>query len=129
MSGGINKVFIIGRLGKDPEHRSTAGGTPVSTFSVATNRFRKQNGNLEKDTEWHRIVAYGKSAEQCNQYLHKGRLVCVEGALETRSWENPPGQKHYMTEVVAARVTFLDAKGAGDGHPMAAESETVDEPF
>ncbi len=112
--GGLNKVILIGRLGRDPEHRATAGGTQVSSFSIATDRFRKQNGNLEKDTEWHRVVAYGKSAEQCNQYLRKGRLVCVEGHLQTRSWENPPGQKHYTTEVIAMRVTFLDAKGKAD---------------
>ncbi len=129
MSSGINKVFVVGRLGKDPEHRATAGGTPVSTFSVATNRFRKQNGNLEKDTEWHRIVAYGKAAEHCNHYLHKGNLVGVEGSLETRSWENPPGQKHYMTEIVAARVTFLDTKGNGGPPPAAIESEEVGDPF
>ena len=129
MSGGINKVFLVGRLGKDPEHRATAGGTPVSTFSLATDRFRKQNGNLEKDTEWHRVVAYGKSAELCNQYLHKGNLVGVEGSLETRSWESPPGQKHYLTEIVAARVTFLDTKGNGGGPPAIPTSEDPDEPF
>jgi single-strand DNA-binding protein len=128
MAGGINKVFLVGRLGKDPEHRATAGGTPVSTFSLATDRFRKQNGNLEKETEWHRVVAYGKPAECCNQYLHKGRLVCVEGSLETRTWENQ-GQKHFITEVVAARVTFLDSKGNGGGNPAPAASEDSDEPF
>jgi single-strand DNA-binding protein len=129
MSGGINKVFLVGRLGKDPEHRATAGGTPVSTFSLATNRFRKQNGNLEKDTEWHRVVAYGKSAEQCNHYLHKGNLVGVEGSLETRSWENPPGQKHYITEIVAARVTFLDTRGNGSGPTAITAPEDSEEPF
>jgi single-strand DNA-binding protein len=129
MSGGINKVFLVGRLGKDPEHRATAGGTPVSTFSLATDRFRKQNGNLEKDTEWHRVVAYGKSAELCNHYLHKGNLVGVEGSLETRSWENPPGQKHYITEIVAARVAFLDTKGNGGASPAITASEVADEPF
>lgn len=109
--GGVNKVILVGRLGRDPEHRSTAGGTPVSSFSIATDRFRKQNGNLEKNTKWHRIVAYGKAADQCNQYLRKGRLVCVEGSLQTRSWENPPGDKHYTTEVIVSRITFLDSKG------------------
>jgi len=126
MGGGVNKVILIGRLGRNPEQRATAGGTPVSSFSIATDRFRKQNGNLEKITEWHRIVAYGKPAEQCNQYLRKGRLVCVEGSLQTRSWERPPGEKHYMTEVVVARVTFLDSKG--DGHPPDAEIASDAEP-
>lgn len=110
--GSINKVILIGRLGRDPESRTTGGGTQVSTFSVATDQFRSDgNGNVQKMTEWHRIVAFGKTAEQCNQYLKKGRLVCIEGSLQTRSWEKPPGEKHYTTEVVAARVTFLDSKG------------------
>lgn len=111
--GGVNKVFLVGRLGKDPEERATTGGTAVSNFSVATDRYRNQNGSTEKSTEWHRVVAYGKAAEQCNHYLRKGRLVCIEGYLQTRSWENPPGQKHFMTEVVAGRITFLDSKGNG----------------
>jgi len=113
--GSINKVILIGRLGKDPEDRVTAGGTRVSNFSLATDQFRAAAGNgaAQKTTEWHRIVAFGKSAEQCNQYLRKGRLVCVEGSLQTRSWEKPPGEKHYTTEVVAARVTFLDSKTKG----------------
>jgi single-strand DNA-binding protein len=110
---GINKVILLGRLGKDPEHRSTPGGTTVSNFSMATDYFRKQNGSTEKSTEWHRVVAFGKSADLCNQYLHKGKLVCIEGSLQTRSWESPPGQKHYMTEVVANRVHFLDKANAG----------------
>ncbi len=125
MGGGINRVILVGRLGRDPEHRATAGGTPVSSFSVATDRFRKQNGNVEKSTDWHRIVAYGKSAEQCNQYLRKGRLVCVEGSLQTRSWEKPPGEKHYVTEVIAARVTFLDSKGNSQA---VADDESEPEP-
>jgi single-strand DNA-binding protein len=111
--GSINKVILIGRLGKDPEDRVTAGGTRVSNFSLATDQFRPGNSAAQKTTEWHRIVAFGKAAEQCNQYLRKGRLVCVEGSLQTRSWEKPPGEKHYTTEVIAARVTFLDSKGKG----------------
>ncbi len=109
--GTINKVFLIGRLGRDPDDRATAGGTRVASFSLATDSYHAGNG--EKTTEWHRVVAYGKLAEQCNQYLRKGRLICVEGSLQTRSWEKPPGEKHYSTEVIAARVTFLDSKGAG----------------
>jgi single-strand DNA-binding protein len=126
---GMNKVILIGRLGRDPEQRSTAGGTPVSSFSVATDHVRKQNGNFEKSTEWHRIVAYGKAAEQCNHYLHKGRLVCVEGSLQSRSWENPPGQKHYITEVVAARVAFLDTKGRGDDQSAPTPEAAAEEDF
>ena len=105
--GTINRVILIGRLGRNPEDRMTAGGRHVSNFSLATDT--NHAGNEEKTTEWHRIVAFGKTAEQCNLYLQKGRLVCIEGALQTHSWEKPPGEKHYSTEVVASRVTFLDS--------------------
>ncbi len=108
--GGLNKVILIGRLGKDPEERKTAGGTTVSNFSIATDQFRNGGEGKEKLTEWHRVVAFGKTAEHCNSYLKKGRLVCVEGSLQTRSWEKPPGEKHYVTEVVASRITFLDSR-------------------
>lgn len=112
--GGVNKVMLIGRLGKDPDERVTGGGTRVSNFNLATDHVRSSNGTTQKFTEWHRIVAFGKVADTCNHYLRKGRLVFVEGALQTRSWEKPEGEKHYMTEVVAARVTFLDR---GDAPP------------
>ena len=124
--GSLNKVQLIGHLGRDPEERSTAGGTRVSSFSVATNYAKPGSGSTEQLTEWHRIVAYGKLAETCNGYLHKGRLVYVEGSLHTRSWEKTPGQKQYMTEVVASRVTFLGPKpgGAdGDGEESAGAEE------
>ena len=124
--GSMNKVILIGRLGKDPEVRTTAGGTRVSNFNLATDKYH--NGNGEKTTEWHRIVAFGKAAEQCNQYLKKGRLVCIEGSLQTRSWEKAPGEKHYFTEVVAARVAFLDSKGGNPSDSPAAEEES-DPPF
>ena len=124
--GTMNKVILIGRLGKDPEARTTAGGTRVSNFNLATDKYH--NGNGEKTTEWHRIVAFGKAAEQCNQYLKKGRLVCIEGSLQTRSWEKAPGEKHYFTEVVAARVAFLDSKGINPSDLPAAEEES-DPPF
>jgi single-strand DNA-binding protein len=121
--GGINRVILIGRLGRDPESKMTAGGTKVSSFSLATDRFHSGNGGLEKTTEWHRVVAYGKLAEQCNQYLHKGRLVCIEGSLQTHSWEKPPGEKHYATEIVASHVSFLDPKGAGSSTRETAETQ------
>ncbi len=108
--GSLNRVFLIGRLGKDPDDRMTAGGTRVSAFSLATDQFRSAEEGKQQTTEWHRVVSYGKIAEQCNQYLKKGRLVCVEGSLQTRSWEGATGDKRYMTEVIAARVTFLDSR-------------------
>ena len=122
--GTMNKVILIGRLGKDPEDRATTGGTRVSGFNLATDAYH--GGNGEKTTNWHRIIAFGKIAEQCNQHLKKGRLVCIEGSLQTRSWEKPPGEKHYLTEVVAARVTFLDAKTSGlsDSANAGTEAET-----
>ncbi len=123
--GTINKVILIGRLGKDPEERTTAGGTRVSNFSLATDTYHGNNG--EKTTEWHRVKVFGKTAEQCIQYLRKGRLICVEGSLQTRSYEKPPGDKRYVTDVVAARVTFLDAKG--NGHPDHAAAEEEEMPF
>jgi single-strand DNA-binding protein len=120
--GTMNKVILIGRLGKDPEERTTSGGTRVSNFSLATDTYH--NGNGEKTTEWHRIVVFGKVAEQCNQYLKKGRLVCIEGSLQTRSWEKAPGEKHYFTDVVAHRVAFLDSKGSNSPDPPAAGEES-----
>ena len=122
--GTINKVILIGRLGRDPDDRTTAGGTRVSNFSLATDTYH--GSDEKKTTEWHRVVAFGKTAEQCNQYLRKGRLVCVEGALQTRSWEKPPGEKHYSTEVIALRVTFLDSKGDDSWAQGAAAEESID---
>lgn len=122
--GTINKVLLIGRLGKDPEERTTAGGTCVSSFSLATDSTR--GGTAEKNAEWHRVVVFGKVAGLCNQYLKKGRLVCVEGSLQTRCWEKSPGEKHYFTDVVASRVTFLGSGGA-DTAPSPSE-EAADAP-
>jgi len=114
--GSMNKVILIGYLGRDPEDRVTTGGTRVANFSVATNQYRPgNNGNpAQETTEWHRIVTFGKSAQLCLQYLHKGSRVCVEGSLQTRSWEKPQGERHYMTGVVASRVTVLDSKVKGE---------------
>lgn len=110
--GTLNKVVLIGRLGRDPEVRTTPKGKTVSSFSLATETYR--GANAEKATEWHQIVAFGKMAEQCNRYLNKGRMVCVEGALQTRAWEKTPGDKKYFTNIVAARVMFLDSGGSAE---------------
>ena len=119
--GTINKVILIGRLGKDPEERTTANGTRISNFSLATDNYNGNNG--EKTTEWHRVVVFGKTAEQCNQYLRKGRLVCVEGSLKTRTWEKSPGEKVYFTDVVASRVTFLGSKDGSAATQEAGEEQ------
>ena len=108
--GSMNRVFLIGRLGRNPEDRMTSTGTPVSCFSLATDHIRTVNGNRERITEWHRVVCFGKLAELSVQYLLKGRLVCVEGSLQTRSWEKTQGEKRYSTEIVASRLIFLESK-------------------
>ncbi len=110
---GINKVILIGNLGRDPELRYTQGGAAVCTLNLATTRsFTKANNERVEETEWHRVTVWGKQAEFCNQYLSKGRQVYVEGRLQTRSYEKE-GQKHYSTDVVAENVQFLGGRGGG----------------
>lgn len=115
----VNKVILVGNLGRDPELRYTPGGQAVATFSIATTEnYTKKTGEREERTEWHRIVAWGRTAEICSQYLSKGRSVYVEGRLTTREWENKEGQKQRTTEVVAQNVQFLGGpRGAGGGSP------------
>ena len=108
----LNKVMIIGNLGSEPEMRFTPNGNPVTSFRVATNRvYTTPTGERKEETEWFTVVAWGKLAEQCNQFLTKGRLVYAEGRLRTRTWESQDGQKHYRPEVIANRVVFLDRQG------------------
>ena len=105
----LNKVMIIGNLGGEPEMRFTPNGNPVTSFRVATNRvYTSPVGERKEETEWFTVVAWGKLAEQCNQFLTKGRLVYAEGRLRTRTWESQDGQKHSRPEVIANRVVFLD---------------------
>ncbi len=109
----LNKVMIIGNLGSEPEMRFTPNGRPVTSFRVATNRvYTTPEGERKEETEWFTVVAWNKLAEQCNQFLTKGRLVYTEGRLRTRTCESQDGQKHYRTEVIANRVTFLDRQAA-----------------
>lgn len=111
MAGSVNKVILVGNVGRDPEMRYLQSGEPVTTFSVATNRrWTGQDGQLHDETEWHNIVAWRKLAEQCNEYLTKGRKVYIEGAIKTRSWDGPDGQKRYRTEVVANTMLMLDQR-------------------
>jgi single-strand DNA-binding protein len=112
----VNKAIIIGNLGKDPEVRYTTGGQAVANFTVATNdRWTDKSGQQQERTEWHRVVVWGKQAENCGQYLKKGRSVYVEGRLQTREWTNKEGQKQYTTEIVAVIVQFLGGRGEGGG--------------
>ena len=121
----INKMTIIGNLGNEPEMRFTPGGRPVTSFSVATNwRYTTQEGERKEETEWFTIVAWGRLAEQCNQFLSKGRLVYVEGRLRMRTWEGQDGQKRTRNEIVATMVKFLDRQAAiPSGEPKPDEAE------
>ena len=110
--GTVNKVILVGRLGKDPEMRYTSSGTAVVNFSMATNHFTKdKDGNNTDTTEWHQVVAFGRTAEVAGEYLNKGKLVYIEGRLQTRSWDDPNGQKRYKTEVVCSNLQLLGSKG------------------
>jgi len=109
----LNKVMIIGNLGSEPEMRYTPNGRPVTSFRVATNRvYTTPEGERKEETEWFSVVAWNKLAEQCNQFLSKGRLIYAEGRLRTRIWEGQDGQKHQRVEIIANRVTFLDRQTA-----------------
>jgi len=132
----LNKVMIIGNVGSDPEMRFTPGGNPVTSFRVATNWiYTTADGERKQETEWFSVVAWNKLAEQCNQFLAKGRLVYAEGRLRTRTWEGQDGVKHYRTEIIANRVTFLDRQAAAalpeekGEEEVAGELEPEDIPF
>lgn len=130
----LNKVLLIGNLGRDPELSYTAGGVAVAKFSIATNeRWKDQEGNVQERVEWHNIVAWRKLAEICGQYLKKGSKVYLEGRLQTRSWDDKnTGVKRYATDVIADDLIMLDARGAGappsvaeEVEPEAAEGEQI----
>ena len=114
-SKSLNKVLLIGNLGKDPEIRYLPNGTQVANFSLATSEFRKDKDGQkgEEKTEWHRIVVFGKLAEIAGEYLAKGRKVFIEGRIQTRDWQDNSGQKRYTTEIVAQNLILLSPKGAG----------------
>ena len=112
----VNKVILVGRLGQTPEVRYTPSGAAVGNFSIATNEsWVDKSGQKQEKTEWHRIVVWGKTAENCNQYLTKGRQVYVEGSLQTRQWQDKEGQTKTTTEVKALTVQFLGGNAAGTG--------------
>jgi len=124
----LNKVMIIGNLGSEPEMRFTPNGNPVTSFRVATNRvYTTPEGERKQETEWFAVVAWNKLAEQCNQFLTKGRLVYAEGRLRTHTWESQDGQKHYRTEIIANRVTFLDRQATAPLSEERVEEAGVDD--
>jgi len=111
MTRGLNKVLIIGRVGRDPEMRYTPSGRPVTTFSVGTSRtWNTADGEKHTETEWFNVVAWSNLAEICRQYLAKDRLVYIEGRLQTRHWEDQDGNKHSATEIVANEMIMLDER-------------------
>jgi single-strand DNA-binding protein len=113
---GVNKVILVGNLGSDPQVRYTPGGQAVANFNIATSeRFNNKAGEKEERTEWHRIVAWGKLAEICQQYLKKGKQVYIEGRLQTRQWEDQQGQKRQTTEIVAQTMQMLGRAGESGG--------------
>ncbi|MFC1991915.1 single-stranded DNA-binding protein [Chloroflexota bacterium] len=130
----VNRMIIIGNLGSEPEMRFTPNGRPVTSFSAATNRrYTTSDGERREETEWFTVVTWGRLAEQCNQYLTKGRLVYVEGRLHSHSWEGQDGQKRYRNEIIADRVSFLDRQASaslpedntGEGGPEELEPEDI----
>jgi single-strand DNA-binding protein len=137
MSRGLNKVMIIGHLGRDPEMRYTPSGRPVTTFSVAVSRtWNTVDGERHSETEWFNIVAWGNLAEICKQYLHKGQQVYIEGRLQTRHWEDKEGQKRTSVEVVANEMMMLgdrrdkhESVGSQSKEVNQSESESDEDEF
>lgn len=128
MSRGLNKVMIIGRLGRDPEMRFTPTGRPVTTFSVATSRsWSTSEGERKTETEWFNVVAWGNLAEICNQYLTKGQQVYIEGRLQTRHWEDQDGNRHASIEIVASEMIMLSDRR--DTNQTSEESMDMEEDY
>src|SRR5262245_14793632 len=124
----LNKILLIGNLGKDPEVRYTPSGKPITSFSLATNRRYKVEGEAREETEWFSVVAFGRTAEICAEFLKKGKSVFVEGRMQTRSWVDPQGAKHFRTQVIVENMRLI---GAPNGKPGPVDEQPVenDEPF
>jgi single-strand DNA-binding protein len=127
---GVNKVILVGHLGRDPELRYTQNGQAVANFSMATTEsYAKRDGEREDRTEWHRIVAWGRLAEICAEYLSKGRQVYIEGRIQTREWEDREGEKRRTTEIVAREMQMLGRRGETSEiaeEPKSADASTGD---
>ena len=124
---GVNKVIIVGNVGRDPEVRYTQSGRAVASFSVATSeRFQDKDGQTQERTEWHRVVAWARLAEICGEYLRKGKQVYIEGRLQTRDWEDKDGHKRYTTEIIANSMQMLGRRGedGGSGGSFGDDSST-----
>ena len=120
----LNKVMLIGNLGKDPEVRYTASGQAVASFSLATSeRYKSKSGDWEEKTEWHNVVLWGKQAETAKDYLSKGKTVFIEGRLQTRKWQDKDGRDRYTTEIVGEKMQFVGPKGDGGGRQSSRDME------
>ena len=126
----INKAILIGNLGRDPEIRYTPSGVAVANFSSATSeKWKDKNtGEMQEQTEWHRIVVFGKLGEICGEYLSKGSKVYIEGRIQTRQWDDRDGNKRYTTEIVAREMKMLDRRESGSGGTGSQESGTAEPP-
>ena len=121
MAGTVNRVILVGRLGKDPEVKYTSSGTAVARFSLATDEeFKDRSGEQQRQTEWHNIVAWNKLAEICGQYLTKGKLVYIEGTIRSRQWEDQAGNKRTSYDIVAFRMQMLGSKAESERAAAAA---------
>jgi single-strand DNA-binding protein len=128
MGRGLNKVMIIGNLGRDPEMRYTPSGKPVTSFSLASSRtWVSADGERREETEWFNVVAWGNLAEICNQHLMKGQQVYIEGRLQTRCWEDDNGQRHFRTEVVASEMIVLGNRVRDEGAQSVSPYDTPEE--
>ena len=126
----INKAILIGNLGADPEVRYTQNGAAVANFRIATTeKWKKPDGTMEEQTEWHRIVAFGKLGEICGEYLSKGSRVYIEGRIQTRDWEDRDGNKRYTTEIVAREMKMLTPRGATGGGQGSSNAANEEPPF
>ena len=127
MAKGVNKVFLLGRLGKDPEMKATQGGMTIANFTLATSdRAKDAQGNWQDHTEWHNLVAFQRTAEIVRDYCKKGSQIFVEGKIQTRSWEDKEGHKKYWTEILVNDLSLLDSKpGGGEGGGSYAKSNTA----
>jgi len=136
MAGSLNKVILIGRVGRDPEVRYIPSGAPVATFSVATDEsFKSKNGEQQQHTEWHKVVAWNKLAEICGEYLTKGKLVYIEGSIRSRQWEDQSGNKRTSYEIIARNMQMLGSRSdseraaAGASRPAASPAQSSEEHF
>ena len=125
----LNKVMLIGNLGKDPEVRYTAAGTAVASFSVATSeKYKNKSGEWEEKTEWHNVTLWARLAEIAGEYLAKGKTVYIEGRLQTRKWQDRDGKDRYTTEIVGEKMQMLSGKGEGGGNRQGAGRSESQEP-